>query len=264
MVRTRLPTGSGRGSGRRRAGAPTGRRLRDPGRGGRVGGVLAHHLAAAGSTVVLLGRGDLGDRQRQALAEIDSRGGTGVYLRADASDPAALRAAKQEIVERFGAVHGIVHSAIVLRDQTLRAMDEDTFLAALSPKTRGSVAFCAEFADQPLDFVLFFSSVQSFVGSGGQGNYAAACAFQDAYARHLRALGQPVTVLNWGYWGSVGVVATRRTGSASPPTVCTPSSRPRGWPRCVSRWAPRCRNWWRCGRNRRCCAAPCRSWRSRS
>ncbi|MDG4810843.1 SDR family NAD(P)-dependent oxidoreductase [Micromonospora sp. WMMD1120] len=174
---------------------------------GGVGGVLAQHLAAAGSTVVLLGRGQLGDRQRQAIAEIDRRGGTGVYLRADADDPAALRAAKREIVERFGAVHGIVHSAIVLGDQTLRAMDEDAFRAVLAPKTRGSVAFCAEFADQPLDFVLFFSSVQSFVGNGGQGNYAAACAFQDAYGRHLRALGHPVTVLNWGYWGSVGVVA---------------------------------------------------------
>ncbi|MGC4746935.1 SDR family NAD(P)-dependent oxidoreductase [Micromonospora sp. DT201] len=174
---------------------------------GGVGGVLARHLATAGSTVVLLGRGDLGDRQRRALTEIDSCGGTGVYLRVDATDPAGLRAAKEQIVERFGAVHGIVHSAIVLRDQTLRAMDEDAFLDVLSPKVRGTVAFCAEFADQPLDFVLFFSSVQSFVGSSGQGNYAAACGFQDAYGLHLRALGHPVTVVNWGYWGSVGVVA---------------------------------------------------------
>jgi polyketide synthase PksM len=57
--------------------------------------------------------------------------------------------------------------------------------------------------------VLFFSSLQSFSRNPGQSNYAAGCTFQDAYAQ---ALGQswtcPVKVMNWGYWGSVGVVAS--------------------------------------------------------
>ncbi len=56
---------------------------------------------------------------------------------------------------------------------------------------------------------MFFSSIQSFVGNGGQANYAAACGFKDSFALHLRKAGNlPVKIINWGYWGSVGVASS--------------------------------------------------------
>ncbi|HWU89394.1 MAG TPA: beta-ketoacyl synthase N-terminal-like domain-containing protein, partial [Kofleriaceae bacterium] len=45
--------------------------------------------------------------------------------------------------------------------------------------------------------------------AAGQSNYAAGCTFKDAFASRL-ALEWPsaVKVMNWGYWGSVGIVAS--------------------------------------------------------
>ena len=59
--------------------------------------------------------------------------------------------------------------------------------------------------------MLFFSSLQSFSKAPGQSNYAAGSTFLDSFAHQL-ALQHPylVKVMNWGYWGSVGVVAEDR------------------------------------------------------
>jgi acyl transferase domain-containing protein/non-ribosomal peptide synthetase component F/acyl carrier protein/SAM-dependent methyltransferase len=131
------------------------------------------------------------------------------YIAADAADEAALAAAREEIVARFGAVHGVVHAMIVLADQGIAQMDEARLLSALAPKVDASVHMARVFGRDALDFFLFFSSLQSFAKAAGQSNYAAGCTFVDAYAQALRrALTCPVKVVNWGYWGSVGVVAS--------------------------------------------------------
>jgi hypothetical protein len=73
-----------------------------------------------------------------------------------------------------------------------------------------SVRLAQVFGGEGLEFVLFFSSLQSFTKAAGQSNYAAGCTFKDAFAHvlslHLRCA---VKVMNWGYWGSVGVVASQ-------------------------------------------------------
>jgi hypothetical protein len=57
--------------------------------------------------------------------------------------------------------------------------------------------------------MLFFSSVQSFWGNAGQSNYAAGSTFKDAFALFLaQTCPFPVRIINWGYWGYVGVVAS--------------------------------------------------------
>jgi len=131
------------------------------------------------------------------------------YITADATDRRALQQAHQEIKRNFGQMHGVVHSAIVLHDQSLMKMDEEGFQAALSAKVEVSVRLAQVFEQESLDFVLFFSSLGAFARPAGQSNYAAGCTFEDAFAARL---GQDwhcrVKVMNWGYWGSVGVVAS--------------------------------------------------------
>jgi len=44
----------------------------------------------------------------------------------------------------------------------------------------------------------------------GQSNYAAGSTFQDTFAHWLAEhKDYPVRVMNWGYWGSIGIVASR-------------------------------------------------------
>ena len=132
-----------------------------------------------------------------------------VYLSADARDSASLQRARQQIWERFGKVDGLVHSAIELADQTLLSMDAVRFEAAFRAKADTCVRMAQVFADSNPDFVLFFSSVNSFARFGGQSNYVSGCTFTDHFAKQLsRQWRCAVKVVNWGYWGSTGVVST--------------------------------------------------------
>jgi polyketide synthase PksN len=105
-----------------------------------------------------------------------------------------------------------VHSAIVLKDSSLANMAVEQFTASLEANVDVCVRIAQVFNPETLDFVLFFSSIQSFCTFGGQSNYAAGCTFKDAFADWLRQdCSSAVKVVNWGYWGSVGVVATTTT-----------------------------------------------------
>jgi acyl transferase domain-containing protein/tryptophanase/acyl carrier protein len=141
----------------------------------------------------------------KALAEL---GPAPLYITADASDPAALDRARRTILDLHPTIHGVVHSAMVLRDQSLARMDEPAFRASLSAKIDVSVNMDRVFGNDPLDFMLFFSSIVSVMKTPGQSNYAAGCTFKDSFAHSLQIQRPyPVKIMNWGYWGSVGVVA---------------------------------------------------------
>ncbi|MCP4696297.1 MAG: SDR family NAD(P)-dependent oxidoreductase, partial [Gammaproteobacteria bacterium] len=131
------------------------------------------------------------------------------YISADAGDLKSLQNACAEISRRYSQVNGIIHSAIVLADKSLANMTEERFRSALSAKVDASVRLAQVFNKEPLDFVLFFSSAQSFENAPGQSNYAAGCAFKDAFALRLsREWPCAVKTMNWGYWGTIGIVAS--------------------------------------------------------
>jgi acyl transferase domain-containing protein len=159
--------------------------------------------------VVWIGRRDSDPVIERKIDRLASFGPAPLYLRADGTDEAELRRACETVRWRFGTIHGVVHSALSLRDQSLAQMTEERFRAGYAGKLDVSVRMAQVFADAELDFVLFFSSVISFTKAAGQANYAAGCMFKDAFADRLaREWACPVKVMNWGYWGSVGAVAS--------------------------------------------------------
>ncbi|WP_198520502.1 SDR family NAD(P)-dependent oxidoreductase [Kitasatospora sp. CB02891] len=183
---------------------------------GGIGFALSRLLARiAQARLVWLGRSPQGPDHEAKAAEIAALGGRALYLQADVADEAALRRATARAVAEFGAVHGAIHAALDLQDRTIANMDEAAFTAGLAPKVAGITAFARVLGDRPLDFMLVFSSAVSFVEAGGQANYAAASTFEDAYVQWLdRQRPYPVSVVNWGFWGSVGAVANQRMREA--------------------------------------------------
>ncbi|SKB15922.1 hypothetical protein PL11201_80232 [Planktothrix sp. PCC 11201] len=159
--------------------------------------------------IIWLGRRKKDASIQEKLDALSKLGTPPIYIEADASDLETLQTAYQEIKDSYGNIHGVIHSAIVLADKSLAKMDELQFQAGLRAKIDVSVRLAQVFAKEALDFVLFFSSMQSFAKMPGQSNYAAGCTFKDAFASQLaQEWSCPVKVMNWGYWGSVGVVAT--------------------------------------------------------
>ena len=179
---------------------------------GGIGLELALYLAGtAKAKLALIGRSGLKSEQMEKISQIRSLGSEVMYLQADGADCDSMMCAVAKVREKFGSVNGAFHSAIVLKDKTLANMDEDTFRAALSPKVDASVILYKVLKKEPMDFLVYFSSIQSFTGNAGQANYAAGCTFKDSYAEVLRKTAPfKVRTINWGYWGTVGVVASEQ------------------------------------------------------
>jgi len=104
-------------------------------------------------------------------------------------------------------IGGIFHAAGVLDDGIVLQQDWDRFVKVFAPKVNGSWNIARALRNHSVDFILYFSSMASLLGSPGQGNYAAANAFMDALAhyqqsQHIRAIS-----INWGPWANVGMAA---------------------------------------------------------
>jgi acyl transferase domain-containing protein/aryl carrier-like protein len=178
---------------------------------GGVGEVLSQYLINRyDARIVWLGRRPLDEEIAKKQERAAAAGGERpLYIAADARKREDLERACDEIRQRYGRINGVIQSAIVLSDKGLAGMTEEQFRAALSAKVDTAVRVEQVFGREPLDFILYFSSLESFLKAPGQSNYAAGCTFTDAFAEWQSAnAAYPVKVMNWGYWGSVGVAAT--------------------------------------------------------
>jgi acyl carrier protein len=113
---------------------------------------------------------------------------------------------------RFGALHGVLHTAGVLADGVIQLKDASVAASVLAPKVQGTLALEAALADDKhapaLDFLMLFSSISAFAGLAGQIDYAAANAFLDATAQARHARGEANTIaVDWSQWQEVGMAA---------------------------------------------------------
>ena len=163
-----------------------------------------------GAQLIWIGRRPKDATIQAKLDRLATMGPVPEYITADATDRKALEQAYKEIKQKYAQIHGVVHGTIVLADQSLAKMDEERFKSGLSAKVDVSVRMAQVFHKEPLDFVLFFSSINSFSKAPGQSNYNSGCAFNDAFASQLaRQWPCTVKIMNWGYWGSIGRVASQ-------------------------------------------------------
>ncbi|MNH95897.1 Polyketide synthase PksN [compost metagenome] len=169
-----------------------------------------HMIRTYQAQVIWIGRRSKDEWIQAKLDRLAALGPEPIYIEADASKHTDLQRAYEQIKRRHAHIHGVIHSAIVLADQSLVNMEEDRFTQVYSVKADVCVQLAEVFEQETLDFVLFFSSIQSFARAPGQSNYSAGCSFKDAFAQRLsQEWSCPVKIMNWSYWGSVGIVASK-------------------------------------------------------
>lgn len=166
------------------------------------------------ATVILLGRRSQTNEISavlEGLEEVKCKGATVAYRQADLTDKQLLQQAISQIKKEYGKITGVIHSALALQDGGLVQMQWETFTPVLDAKMDGSVNLYHAVKHEPLDFMLYFSSIQSYVGNRGQSNYGAASTFQDAFCLNINSDSEiPVKVINWGFWGEIGAVAGQK------------------------------------------------------
>lgn len=188
---------------------------------GALGRVVATYLAERGARhIALLSRNALPPRSRwpslphddkhrstvDAIRQIERLGARVTTASVDVTDADQVQAWLGEHIRDDGRpVRGIVHAAGSVHDQLLVNMTEADFAKVMAPKVVGTRVLHHAFRGQQLDFFVMFGSAGSVIASPGQGNYAAANAFLDAFAHHRRAAGLPALTIGWGPW-SVGMV----------------------------------------------------------
>jgi amino acid adenylation domain-containing protein len=109
---------------------------------------------------------------------------------------------------RIGApLGGVVHAAGTRDDGLLAHQDWSKFQRVFASKVSGAWNLHRLTAGDPLDFFVLYASTAGVLGSRGQANRGAACAFEDALAWHRAAAGLPALTIDWGAWSAGGDAA---------------------------------------------------------
>jgi phthiocerol/phenolphthiocerol synthesis type-I polyketide synthase E len=150
-------------------------------------------------------------RKVQAL---EALGAEVLVLAVDIADAGQVELAVQQVLARFGELHGVIHAAGLAGGGVIQLKSPETAARVLAPKVRGTLALDAALAGLPLDFFVLCSSTIAVAGGLGQVDYCAANSFLDAFAQDRSLRGDARTVsINWGAWQEVGMaVATGLTG----------------------------------------------------
>jgi acyl transferase domain-containing protein/thioesterase domain-containing protein/SAM-dependent methyltransferase/NAD(P)-dependent dehydrogenase (short-subunit alcohol dehydrogenase family) len=177
---------------------------------GGIGRALSLDLARRyGARLAWVGRRAADNDIAAAVTAVEAAGGSARYYKADAQVPADLARVVRSVEAEWGTIHGVIHAAIVLADCRIEAMEEAKLAAALRAKSRVAAALATALKGRAPDFLAVFSSSNAFTCNPGQANYAAGCTFLDAWALAWgQAAGIPAFVIDWGFWGQTGIVAS--------------------------------------------------------
>ncbi|MCW5583944.1 MAG: SDR family NAD(P)-dependent oxidoreductase, partial [Gammaproteobacteria bacterium] len=143
---------------------------------GGLGRLFATYLSQiANVKVILMGRSD---QPKQALPASSAIS----YIQGDVSKYADVQAALELIRDQYGSINGIIHSAGVIQDNFILNKTAEEIETVLSAKIQGAWNIHQAMRQQPVDWVVFFSSIAGTLGNVGQADYAGANAFLDRFA----------------------------------------------------------------------------------
>ena len=116
-------------------------------------------------------------------------------------------------------VRGVLHAAGVVENAALANITDELLARDWAPKVYGAWNLHQATAGQPVDWFCSFSSAAALLGTPGQGAYAAANSWLDAFTHWRRARGLPATAIAWGAGAEVGCATALAESSGAAITV---------------------------------------------
>lgn len=138
----------------------------------------------------------------QNINDIRALGSQVEYISLDVRDDSLIAQVVADIGQRYGSIVGLIHGAGVLADRYICDKTDEQFNVVFDTKVNGLYNFMQALKDEPLQFVLTFSSVSARFGRPGQADYAMANEVMNKFTYAASSL-YPKTRFNamgWGPW----------------------------------------------------------------
>src|SRR6202008_3966831 len=183
---------------------------------GGLGLFLAEKMATAGAgRIVLTSRSE---PTLKALETIELISAIGSDVVVECGDIAQADTAERLVATATATglpLRGVLHAAAVVEDATPLKITDELLDRDWAPKVYGAWNLHHATASADLDWFCSFSSAAALLGSPGQGAYAAANSWLDAFTYWRRAQDLPATVIAWGAWAEIGRAAFLEEGGTT-------------------------------------------------
>ncbi|SLM29157.1 putative 3-hydroxydecanoyl-(acyl-carrier-protein) dehydratase [Desulfamplus magnetovallimortis] len=110
----------------------------------------------------------------KTLNKIKSAGSKVKYYSSDIRQPESVKKTFKAVREEFGNINMIIHGAGVLKDKLIIDKTEEQFKSVFETKVEGMKNLLQFTHNDPIKYVVFFSSVAARTGNRGQVDYAMA------------------------------------------------------------------------------------------
>lgn len=204
---------------------------------GGIGSVVARWLAQDyAARLVLASRTPLPDRSQWAewlvshppddsissairlVEALESLGAEVLPVAADVTVEDDMQELMRRVRDRFAVLNGVFHAAGVTRDSLIQLKSQREIEDVFAAKVYGTLVLDRVLGEEPLDFILLFSSTSAMLAPQGQVDYVGANSFLNAFAESCAGRRPyPVTAINWGIWRDVGIAARQVSDAAAVP-----------------------------------------------
>lgn len=179
---------------------------------GGLGKIFSTYIGKTKNTkIILTGRSGLTKERETILSSLQGA----EYHICDISNKEAVELLIEKVKKTHGKLDGVIHSAGIVQDSIIRNKTISEIQLVLAPKILGTKNLDEATKDEPLDFMVFFSSISSVLGNIGQSDYASANAYLNNYAeiRKEKSLegkryGKTLSI-NWPLWKDGGMQVSK-------------------------------------------------------
>lgn len=182
---------------------------------GGIGLTLAKHLASQSNCTILLvtrrkitlsnRKEVLSAEELEMLNELETLEASINIIQCNIADGSDVKEMLREIYDKYGSIDGVIHAAGLFNGSILIENTEEKINQIFNAKVYGCIHLSKYLKTEKLSFMIYCSSLSSYLASVGQANYVAANMFLDSYAKNqLLTKGIPVTSINWDTWKEVG------------------------------------------------------------